>query len=220
MVTVTEGDCHPLAGTCPDRRLAATGQAGDPVAVSRRTRNHVPGATFHVTARGNDGGAIFRDEYDRIHLLGLLSQVARQQGWKCLAYCLMDNHYHYVVRTEDSGLSAGMRSVHTRYVRRFNSRHGRRGHLFGDRYHDRRVESDEHLVAATAYVVLNPVRAGLVARPEDWQWSSYRATIDPLEVPVFADPNALLELVSSDLPRARTLFRAMVEEMLVNAESR
>ena len=130
----------------------------------------------------------------------------------------MDNHYHLVVRIEDSGLSTGMRSVHTRYVRRFNSRHRRRGHLFGDRYHDRCVNSDEHLIAASAYVVLNPVRAGMVARPEDWQWSSYRATIDPLEAPVLADPNALLELVSSDLRQARALYREMVEDMLTGGE--
>ena len=89
--------------------------------MSRRARNHVPGSTYHVTARGNDSSPIFRDEYDRTHLLGLLAQGAREHAWTCLAYCLMDNHYHLVVRTADSGLSTGMRWVHTRYVRRFNS---------------------------------------------------------------------------------------------------
>ena len=75
------------------------------------------------------------------------------------------------------------------------------------------------MVAAAAYVVLNPVRAGMVARPEDWKWSSYRATIDPLEASILVDTNALLELVSSDVERARTLFRAMVADTLVSAES-
>jgi REP element-mobilizing transposase RayT len=173
----------------------------------------VPGATYHLTARGNNGAAIFADDYDRMHLLGLLSHAAREQRWTCLAYCLMSNHYHLLVRTADSNLSSGIGWVHTRYVRRFNGRLGRRGHLFGERYHDRRVESDEHLVAAAAYVVLNPVRAGVVARPEEWRWSSYRATVDADEPALLVDVGALLGLLSTDFDRARTLYREVVEDV-------
>jgi REP element-mobilizing transposase RayT len=176
----------------------------------RRARIEVAGATYHVTARGNDGMPIFRDENDRAHLLGLLAGTVRDRRWVCLAYCLMENHYHLVVRTPEPNLSSGMRFVQTRYAKRFNSRHGRRGHVFGDRFHDRRVDDEAHLLTAAAYVVLNPVRAGLVDRPGDWPWSSYGVTVEGDDSGI-VDTNAVLELLSADLDRARDRYREMVE---------
>jgi REP element-mobilizing transposase RayT len=177
----------------------------------RHPRSEVPGATYHVTARGNGGRAIFEDDHDRIHLLGMVAHVVRVNDWTCFAYCLMDNHYHLLVRTSGLTLSSGMRVVQTRHAQRFNSRHGRRGHVFGDRFHARRVEGESHLLAAAVYVILNPVRAGLVARPGEWQWSSYRATLEPVHSG-FLDAGALLELLSPNIDRARALYRQVVDE--------
>ena len=181
--------------------------------MARRPREEVAGGTYHVTARGNNGAEIFRDDYDRIYLLGLLSHAAAELDWRCFAYCLMSNHYHVLVRTPRLNLSSGMRLIQTRHARRFNSRHGRRGHLFGDRFHSRRVEEDSHLLAAASYIVLNPVRAGLVERPDDWRWSSYRATAGLDDAPGLLDVEPLLEMLAADRDSARWRYVEMVEAM-------
>ena len=177
----------------------------------RPARIEVPGTTYHVTARGNAGAAIFVDDFDRLHLLQAIARAVRELRWTCFAYCLLGNHYHLLARIAEPNLSRGMQRIHSGYVRRFNARHARRGHVFGRRFHGRGVEGDEHLLSAAAYTVLNPVRAGIVARPEEWRWSSYRATIGLDRSPDFLDADALLSLLSPSRERARELFREMVE---------
>ena len=166
---------------------------------------------YHLTARGNGGSAIFVDDFDRLYLLDLLVRVVRGLHWSCFAYCLMGNHYHLLVQTAEPNLSNGMHLLQTSYVRRFNRRHDRQGHLFGRRFHDQPISRDEHLVAAAVYTVLNPVRAGIVERPEEWRWSSYGATAGLEEEPAFLDVEPLLSMLSPSTSRARELFREMVE---------
>jgi putative transposase len=88
----------------------------------------------------------------------------------------MTNHFHLVLQTPEPNLSRGMKWLLGSYVVWFNKRHGRTGHLFGDRFHSDLIEKESYLTEAVRYVVLNPVRAGMVERPEDYRWSSYRAT--------------------------------------------
>jgi putative transposase len=172
----------------------------------------VPGATYHVTARGNAGMRIFGDDFDRVHLLGLMGKASDTFGWSCLAYCLMDNHYHLLVRILGPNLSSGMRLIQTGYAKRFNARHGRQGHVFGDRFHNRRVDGDEHLLSAVVYTVLNPVRARVVDAPQEWRWSSYRATAGLEEPPGMLDLECLLGLLSPQRERAQAMYREMVAE--------
>jgi REP-associated tyrosine transposase len=180
--------------------------------VPRRARTEHPGAVYHVTSRGNAGQPIFADDHDRIGLLQLLAQVAAKQHWHCLAYCLMDNHYHLLVRTPEPTLSVGMHAVQSGFARRFNERHARTGHLFGSRYYRRDVESDEHVLTAAVYTVLNPVRAGLVRHPVEWPWSSYRATVG-LEASFDSlRSDLLLEFIALDLTEARTRYERLVND--------
>jgi len=172
----------------------------------------VPGTTYHVTARGNGGMPIFGDDFDRIRLLDLIARATHRHHWRCLAYCLMDNHYHLVVQTPEPNLSSGMRVIQTRYAKHFNCRHDRRGHLFGDRFHDRRVDGEGHLLSAAVYTVLNPVRAGIVEQPQEWQWTSYRATAGLEEPSGFLDLELLLGLLSPARDRAQAMYREMVVE--------
>jgi putative transposase len=178
--------------------------------MSRRPRNELAGATYHLTARGNGGSPIFLDDFDRIYLLDLVARAVDELRWRCFAYCLMENHYHLLVRTTEPNLSQGMRMIQTRHARRFNTRHGRHGHLFGDRFHDTRIDGERHLLAAAAYIARNPVRAGIVDKACAWPWSSFRATAghDP---PGFLDVESLLEILSPDPNRARCLFTELVE---------
>jgi len=144
--------------------------------MARQARIEYPGAVHHVRSRGNNRQAIFLDDGDRTHFLVLLAEAVRHYGWLVTAWVLMTNHFHLVLQTPEPNLSRGMKWLLGSYVAWFNKRHGRTGHLFGDRFHSDLIEEDSYLTRAVRYIVLNPVRAKMVERPEDYCWSSYRAT--------------------------------------------
>jgi putative transposase len=143
--------------------------------MSRILRSSLPDGYFHVYARGVADTAIFRDDEDRRHFLALLVRTTRRHGWDMHALCLMTTHYHAVVETARAHLSAGMQWLNGVYAQTFNQRYERRGHLFGERYGSRAIESEEYLDRVSEYVLLNPVRAGLCHRAADWPWSATRA---------------------------------------------
>jgi putative transposase len=141
--------------------------------VARRPREEVDGGIFHVYARGNAKQAVYVDDTDRRTYLRLLGLAIGRQRWKCLAYCLMENHVHLLLETPHAGLAAGMQWLHSVYAQTFNARHGRVGHLFQGRYGAVRVTSDSQLWTLLRYVGVNPVEAGLCRRASDWPWGSY-----------------------------------------------
>ena len=127
-------------------------------------------------ARGNAKMAIYYDDADRRQFLATLETVVERFRIECHAYCLMPNHYHLVLRTLEPNLSAGMQYLNSVYAQWWNKRHTRVGHVLQGRFKAQVVQRDGYFLEACRYVVLNPVRAGLVARVEDWPWSSYSAT--------------------------------------------
>ena len=145
--------------------------------MSRPIRIEFPDALYHVTARGDRREDIFEDDQDRGTFLSTLEQVIGQFNWICHAWCLMDNHYHLLIQTPDGNLSKGMRQLNGVYTQASNRRHRRVGHLFQGRFKAILVDSDAYLLELSRYVVLNPVRAGMVKKPEAWPWSSYRASV-------------------------------------------
>jgi len=144
--------------------------------MTRPLRIEYAGAVYHITSRGNEKKAVFKDDQDRINFLNTLQHVNKRYNWICHAYCMMDNHYHLLIETPDGNLSLGMRQLNGVYTQLFNKRHQRIGHLFQGRYKSILIQKDSHLLEVSRYVVLNPVRARMVERPEAWKWSSYRAT--------------------------------------------
>jgi putative transposase len=144
--------------------------------MTRPLRIEYAGAVYHITSRGNEKKAVFKDDQDRINFLNTLQHVNKRYNWLCHAYCMMDNHYHLLIETPDGNLSLGMRQLNGVYTQLFNKRHQRTGHLFQGRYKSILIQKDSHLLEVCRYVVLNPVRARMVERPEAWKWSSYRAT--------------------------------------------
>jgi REP element-mobilizing transposase RayT len=127
--------------------------------------------------RGNHRQIVFFTIADFRAFESLLIEAAERYAWDILAACLLNNHYHLVVRTRDPSVAEGMQWLNSLYVRGFNKRHGLVGHLFQRRYFSELIEDDEHLRDAIRYVMLNPVRAGLCLRPERWQWSTCGASL-------------------------------------------
>ena len=144
--------------------------------MARPLRIQYPGAVYHVTSRGNAGQPIFKDDRDREEFLVTLRRVTDRYRWRCHGYCLMRNHYHLVIETPEGNLVLGMRQLNGVYTQTFNRRHSRMGHLLQGRYQAILVQKESHLLEVCRYVVLNPVRAGLVKRADQWQWSSYGGT--------------------------------------------
>jgi putative transposase len=145
--------------------------------MARPLRIELAGGLYHVTSRGDRQEAIYSDIEDRRLWLRLLAEVCKRYNWHCHAWCQMTNHYHIVVETVEGNLSQGMRHLNGVYTQRYNRRHERVGHVYQGRYKAVLVERDAHLLELTRYVVLNPVRAGLVKDAGEWPWSSYRATV-------------------------------------------
>jgi len=145
--------------------------------MARPLRIQFSGAIYHVTTRGNARNHIFRDDSDRFRFLDSLGNAVQRFRWLCHAYCLMDNHYHLLVETPNANLSKGMHLLNGDYTNRFNKRHDTVGHIFQGRYKAILVNRDSHLLELCRYIVLNPLRAGMVSDPANYHWSSYQATM-------------------------------------------
>lgn len=138
--------------------------------------DRIPGGGVSHHGAGERAGTHLPGRSGPGAILEVLGRVVEQFRWKCHAYCLMDNHYHLLVETEEGNLSRGMRQLNGIYTQTFNRRHGRVGHVLQGRYKAILVEKGRHLLELCRYVVLNPARAGAVKTPGAWKWSSYRAT--------------------------------------------
>ena len=144
--------------------------------MARQLRIQRPGATYHITSRGNRKQRIFDDDRDREHFLELVGEAARRYGWVISAFVLMTNHFHLVLMTPQTNLSEGMKWLNLSYAGWYNRRHRKVGHLFGKRFTSIHVQTETYMQRLARYVILNPVRAKMVATPEEYRWSSYRAT--------------------------------------------
>ena len=142
--------------------------------MARQPRLTVAAYPHHVILRGNNRQAIVLDDQDRTTLRAWLGEYAEQFKVALHAYVLMDNHLHLLLTPEDdTGLPSLMQALGRRYVRYFNHRHGRTGTLWEGRYRSTLIESEAYLLACMVYIDLNPVRAGMVAEPQDYSWSSH-----------------------------------------------
>jgi putative transposase len=125
----------------------------------------------------------------------------------------MDTHVHAVIETPIPTLGVGMKRLLGGHAFEFNRRHNRFGHLFAGRYAASEVDSDAYVLEVSAYVVLNPVRAGLVRAPGEWEWSSYRFSAGIARVPPFIETRLVPDMLVSEPQRARELFRELVREI-------
>jgi REP element-mobilizing transposase RayT len=180
--------------------------------MSRPLRIEFPGAVYHITSRGNGKQKIFFKDIDRKIFLNLLWEVVEREKWVCYAYCLMDNHYHLLVETRRPNLSRGMRELNGVYAQKLNYIRNSVGHVFQSRYKSILVQKDNYLLELCRYIALNPVRAGIVENPEDWKWSSYRATLGLIEAPKHLNISWVLKNFDENDKKGRKKYEKFVLE--------
>jgi putative transposase len=186
--------------------------------MARPLRLEFAGAVYHVTSRGNEQRPTFRSDDDRTTFLSFLAEAARRFGWSLTAWVLMTNHFHLVIQTPEPNLSRGMHWVNGSYAGWFNKRYKRSGHLFGGRFKAYLIEKETYFTNVLRYVILNPVRAKMVARPEDYRWSSYRATAGLETAPLWFDRSAALAAFAPDREAAEAYYQEFVEAKIDSTE--
>lgn len=145
--------------------------------MTRLPRLVIPGVPYHVTQRGNRRAQTFFEEADYVLYLDLLAAAADKAGTEVWCYCLMPNHVHLIlVPSHEDGLRQTLADTHRRYTGYINARNRWTGHLWQARFGAEAMD-EIHLAHAVRYVSLNPVRARLAKRAEDWAWSSVRAHV-------------------------------------------
>jgi putative transposase len=180
--------------------------------MARPLRIEYEGGVYHITARGNAGKEIYLEDGDREHFLEILGSSVERFHWICHAYCLLGNHYHLLLETPEPNLSRGMQYLNGVYTQWFNRHHARYGHLFQGRFKSIVVEKESYLLELARYIVLNPVRAGLVRSARDWRWSSYRATSGQAGTPEFLATDWLLAQFADTREPAIRAYRAFVKQ--------
>lgn len=180
--------------------------------MARPLRLEFSGALYHITSRGNRREDIYETDEDRRLFLSVLGDVCERYNWVCHAYCLMSNHYHLLIETPDANLSKGMRQLNGVYTQGFNRSHSRIGHVFQGRYKAILVDKNSYLLELSRYIVLNPVRAGMVRSAKDWPWSSYRAITGQDVVPGWLQTEWLLAAFGKRKAKAVEAYRQFIKE--------
>ncbi|MRR06407.1 MAG: hypothetical protein EG828_05600 [Deltaproteobacteria bacterium] len=172
------------------------------------------GALYHVTSRGNERKDIFKSQRDREKFLEYLESATERYGATIHAYCLMSNHYHLLIETPGGNLPQIMRHINGAYTNYFNAKRTRSGHLFQGRYKALLVEADAYATTVSRYMHLNPVRAGIVSTPEEYQWSSYRAYIRLDKPPKWLQTGFISGYFGSNAGKATDGYRCFVNDLL------
>ncbi len=179
--------------------------------MGRPLRIEYPSALYHITSRGNERKQIYLDAEDSLKFLAILEDYHDRYGILIHSYVLMDNHYHLILETPKGNLVQVMQGINGVYTGYFNRKYERSGHLFQGRYKGILVDKDNYLVELSRYVHLNPVRAFIVKRPEEYKWSSYPGYIAKGKEVPWVEYAWVLSKFGSAVKRGREQYRAYVE---------
>ena len=184
--------------------------------MARPLRLEFPGAVYHITARGDCGDAIFRDDHDRLLFIDLLGKEVTQQGWLLYAFCLMDNHYHLLLETPQPNLVRGMRRLNGVYTQAFSRRHDLVGPVLQGRYKSILVDKELYLRELCRYVVLNPMRVKRKSAKSVtlYRWSSYLPTAGRAGAPEWLAVRSVRALFRKSKAAACRAYERFVAEGL------
>jgi putative transposase len=170
----------------------------------------IPNIVSHITQRAAGKELLFIEETDYLFMLAELKEINRKRSLDIYAFCLMPNHIHLLASPREDELQEPMRDLFSRYAMRFNRKYMRKGHLFGGPYRQAVCLDDAYLLAASLYIHMNPVRAGLVNDPQDFRWSSVRVFCDPEAPRSFLNPGFILSLLSNDDKISKEVYLEML----------
>lgn len=179
--------------------------------MARPLRLEYPGAFYHVINRGNAREKIFKSDRDREKFLWYIEQAVERFSIIVHSYCLMSNHYHFLIETPEPNLSRAIQWISTSYVQYFNTKRKRRGHLFQARFKSILIDADEYLTHLSRYIHLNPLRAKMVESLEEYKWSSYSVFIGKSKRPVWLEINWLLSNFGKTKKEAYKNYKEFVE---------
>jgi putative transposase len=172
---------------------------------------NVPRLVFHITQRAAGKEPLFVEDSDYLFMLWLMKEISESHSLRMYAFCLMPNHTHFLMSTTEQNLYDAMRDLFSRYAMRFNKKYERKGHLFGGPYRQAICLDDSYLLAASLYIHLNPVRAGLTADPLGYRWSSSRLYCGDRDRQSFVDPNFVLGILPDDVGRKKK-YKLLMEK--------
>lgn len=176
-----------------------------------RKLNH-PNLISHITQRAAGKEPLFLEKTDYLFMLGLLKDIADNASLRIYAFCLMPNHIHLLLSPKKGNLYDAMRDLFSRYAMQFNRKYERKGHLFGGPYRQAVCLDDSYLLAASLYIHLNPVKAGLVLDPVGYRWSSSRLYCEDDAPKSFIDPDFILRLLSEDQIEGKEKYRLLLKQ--------
>jgi len=182
--------------------------------MGRPLRIQYPGAWYHITSRGNERKAIFKGSADRQRFLSYLESAWERYGAVFHAFCLMASHYHVLLETPRSNLSQILHHINGAYTNYYNAKRNRTGHLFQGRYKAILIERDAYCQELSRYIHLNPVRAGIVEKPEHYLWSSYLYYTGAKKPPQWLTIDTVLGSFDSSPGEAQKHYRGFVEKAL------
>ena len=186
----------------------------------RRARQEIigPNTLYHVVCRGNNQRRIFRETRDYKKFLKIIEQVKKELPFYLYSYTLMPNHYHLEIETKEIPLSKIMHRINFLYVKYFHKRHKTSGHLFQDRFYSSVINKESYLWECSRYIDLNPVRAGLVKKPENYRWGSYLIYCQDDYKGDLIDREKFLEYGGNDLEKSLLAYLEFVKEGLKTKE--
>jgi REP element-mobilizing transposase RayT len=182
--------------------------------MGRPLRVEYTGALYHITSRGNERKKIFLDDGDRKKFLAVIEDYHGRYGILIHSYVLMDNHYHLILETPKGNLLKVMHGLNGGYTGYFNRKYGRSGHLFQGRYKGIMIDKDSYLIPLSRYVHLNPVRAMVAERPQQYRWSSYSGYIGRGKQYEWVEYSWILSQFGSRRLGAKRKYREYTEEAL------
>lgn len=184
--------------------------------MARPLRIEYEGAVYHVTSRGNERSEIYKSDRDRERFLEYLEIAHKRFNIIIHAYCLMSNHYHIIVETPSANLGRFMQFLNSSYTMYFNTKRKRSGHLFQGRYKAILVDKDNYMKELSRYTHLNPVRAKMEKRPEDYMWSSYTYYLKKRKQPEYLDTDFTLQYFNGSRKRYREFVEQGITETIRN----
>jgi REP element-mobilizing transposase RayT len=179
--------------------------------MARRKRFHLPGAVYHVMLRGNQGQDIFYSDGDRCRMSLLLQEGVERFHHKIIAYCFMSNHIHLAVQVVEENISVIMQNLAFRYAAYVNRHQNRVGHLFQGRFRAIIIDSSTYLKALVKYIHLNPVRARIVACPDQYRWSSHQVYLKCSEL-AWISSDYLLRGFDNNLDEAVAVYKQYIND--------